>query len=102
MHGNTVRTANGTKTRPVARILGEVLAFFAACRAEGVFGGGIHVEMTGRDVTECTGGADRVTERDLHSRYHTQCDPRLNRGQATELAELVADELARMRGAQAA
>jgi 3-deoxy-7-phosphoheptulonate synthase len=102
MHGNTVRTASGTKTRPVARILGEVLAFFAECRTEGVFGGGIHVEMTGRDVTECTGGADRVTERDLQSRYHTHCDPRLNRGQATELAELVADELARMRGAQAA
>jgi 3-deoxy-7-phosphoheptulonate synthase len=102
MHGNTVRTASGFKTRPVARILGEVRSFFEACRAEGVRGGGIHVEMTGRDVTECTGGADRVTERDLHSRYHTHCDPRLNRGQAIELAELVAEELARERGARAA
>lgn len=102
MHGNTVRTASGFKTRPVSAILGEVRAFFAACRAEGIRGGGIHVEMTGRDVTECTGGADRVTEQDLHSRYHTHCDPRLNRGQAIELAELVAEELARERDAEAA
>jgi 3-deoxy-7-phosphoheptulonate synthase len=102
MHGNTVRTASGFKTRPVSSILGEVGAFFAACRAEGVRGGGIHVEMTGRDVTECTGGADRVTEQDLLSRYHSHCDPRLNRGQALELAELVAEELASARGARAA
>jgi 3-deoxy-7-phosphoheptulonate synthase len=102
MHGNTVRTASGYKTRPLGRILGELRAFFAAARAEGVSGGGIHVEMTGRDVTECTGGADPVTEADLAARYHTHCDPRLNRGQAMEVAELVAAELARERGAEAA
>ncbi|HEX8261917.1 MAG TPA: 3-deoxy-7-phosphoheptulonate synthase class II [Allosphingosinicella sp.] len=102
MHGNTIRAANGFKTRPVGRILGELTAFFALCRAEGVRGGGVHVEMTGRDVTECTGGAEAVTERDLAARYHTHCDPRLNRGQALELAERVAAELARDRGAAAA
>jgi 3-deoxy-7-phosphoheptulonate synthase len=102
MHGNTVEAANGFKTRPMARILGELTAFFAACRAEGVRGGGVHVEMTGRDVTECTGGAAAVTEQDLAARYHTYCDPRLNRGQAVELAESVAEELARDRGAEAA
>ena len=102
MHGNSVRTANGFKTRPMALILGELAAFFASCRAEGVRGGGVHVEMTGRDVAECTGGADRVTELDLADRYHTHCDPRLNRAQAMELAELVAAELARARGAEAA
>ncbi|HEX8239926.1 MAG TPA: 3-deoxy-7-phosphoheptulonate synthase class II [Allosphingosinicella sp.] len=102
MHGNTVRTESGYKTRPLGRILGELRAFFAACRAEGVAGGGIHVEMTGRDVTECTGGADPVTEQDLAARYHTHCDPRLNRAQALEVAELVAVELARARGAEAA
>ena len=102
MHGNTVRAANGYKTRPLSNILGELRAFFAACRAEDVPGGGIHVEMTGRDVTECTGGSDPVTEQDLAARYHTHCDPRLNRAQAIELAELVAGELARSRGAEAA
>ncbi|HET9639274.1 MAG TPA: 3-deoxy-7-phosphoheptulonate synthase class II [Allosphingosinicella sp.] len=102
MHGNTERTASGYKTRPLGRILGELRAFFAAARAEGVRGGGIHVEMTGRDVTECTGGADPVTEEDLAARYHTHCDPRLNRAQAMEVAELVAAELARERGAKAA
>ncbi|MEO7178586.1 MAG: 3-deoxy-7-phosphoheptulonate synthase class II [Allosphingosinicella sp.] len=102
MHGNTVRTASGYKTRPLGRILGELRAFFAAARAEGVLGGGIHVEMTGRDVTECTGGADPVTEKDLAARYHTHCDPRLNRAQAMEVAELVAGELAGERGAKAA
>jgi 3-deoxy-7-phosphoheptulonate synthase len=102
MHGNTERTASGYKTRPLGRIVGELRAFFAAARAEGVRGGGIHIEMTGRDVTECTGGADPVTERDLAARYQTHCDPRLNRAQAMEVAELVAAELAAERGAQAA
>ncbi|HYW14580.1 MAG TPA: 3-deoxy-7-phosphoheptulonate synthase class II [Allosphingosinicella sp.] len=102
MHGNTERTASGYKTRPLGRILGELRAFFAATGAEGVQGGGIHVEMTGRDVTECTGGADPVTEQDLAARYQTHCDPRLNRAQAMEVAELVASELARERGAEAA
>jgi 3-deoxy-7-phosphoheptulonate synthase len=102
MHGNTERTATGYKTRPLGRIVGELRAFFAAARAEGVRGGGIHIEMTGRDVTECTGGADRVTEKDLAARYQTHCDPRLNRAQAMEVAELVATELAGERGAEAA
>ena len=102
MHGNTERTASGYKTRPLGRILGELRSFFAAARAEGVRAGGIHVEMTGRDVTECTGGADPVTEEDLAARYQTHCDPRLNRAQAMEVAELVAVELARERAAQAA
>lgn len=102
MHGNTVRTESGYKTRPLGLILGELRAFFAAARAEGVRGGGVHVEMTGRDVTECTGGADPVTEQDLAARYHTHCDPRLNRAQAMEVAELVASELARERSAEAA
>jgi 3-deoxy-7-phosphoheptulonate synthase len=102
MHGNTVRTASGYKTRPLGRILGELRAFFASTRAEGVRGGGIHIEMTGRDVTECTGGVQPVTEEDLAARYHTHCDPRLNRAQALEVADLVAVELARERGAKAA
>jgi 3-deoxy-7-phosphoheptulonate synthase len=102
MHGNTVRSANGYKTRPMADILGELGAFFAACRMENVHGGGLHVEMTGRDVTECTGGTAPVTERDLADRYHTHCDPRLNPAQAMELAELAAEALARARGVAAA
>jgi 3-deoxy-7-phosphoheptulonate synthase len=102
MHGNTQRTASGYKTRPLALILGELRSFFEAARSEGVRGGGVHVEMTGRDVTECTGGADPVTEEDLAARYHTHCDPRLNRAQAMEVAELVASELASERGAEAA
>ncbi|HEX8126998.1 MAG TPA: 3-deoxy-7-phosphoheptulonate synthase class II [Allosphingosinicella sp.] len=102
MHGNTERTASGYKTRPLGRIMGELRAFFEAARAEGVTGGGIHVEMTGRDVTECTGGADPVTEQDLAARYHTHCDPRLNRAQAMEVAELVAAELALARRSKAA
>jgi 3-deoxy-7-phosphoheptulonate synthase len=102
MHGNTVRAANGYKTRPLDRILGELRNFFAAARAEGLEGGGIHVEMTGRDVTECTGGPAPVSEQDLADRYHTHCDPRLNPAQAMELAELVAQQLAAARGAVAA
>jgi len=94
MHGNTIRAANGYKTRPMARILGEASAFFAATEAEGVRAGGIHIEMTGQNVTECTGGAEPVTEQDLASRYHTHCDPRLNPAQAMELADLVAETLA--------
>jgi 3-deoxy-7-phosphoheptulonate synthase len=95
MHGNTLRTAAGTKTRPLARILAELEGFFAATRAAGIPGMGVHVEMTGRDVTECTGGGEMLTEADLADRYHSHCDPRLNPAQAMELAELVARELAR-------
>jgi 3-deoxy-7-phosphoheptulonate synthase len=94
MHGNTLRTAAGTKTRPLGHILAELEGFFAATRAAGVAGVGVHLEMTGRDVTECTGGGEMLTEADLADRYHSHCDPRLNPAQAMELAELVARELA--------
>lgn len=90
MHANTMRVAGGCKTRPLERIFEEVRGFFAAAAAEGVHAGGVHLEMTGADVTECTGGAARLTEADLADRYHTHCDPRLNPGQAMELAETVA------------
>ncbi len=93
MHGNVVKAANGYKTRPFDRILAEVRGFFAVHRAEGSFGGGIHVEMTGQNVTECTGGAVDVTELNLADRYHTHCDPRLNAAQSLELAFLLAEML---------
>lgn len=92
MHGNTI-TAGGYKTRPFDRILKEVEAFFAVHRAEGTHAGGVHVEMTGRNVTECTGGAHALTEEQLGDRYHTHCDPRLNADQALELAFLIAENL---------
>ncbi|PAX09206.1 class II 3-deoxy-7-phosphoheptulonate synthase [Sphingomonas lenta] len=93
MHGNTVQSASGYKTRPFERILSEVRAFFAVHRAEGSHAGGIHAEMTGRNVTECTGGAVDVTDQSLADRYHTHCDPRLNAGQSLELAFLLAEML---------
>jgi 3-deoxy-7-phosphoheptulonate synthase len=93
MHGNVVKAASGYKTRPFDRILSEVRGFFAVHRAEGSYGGGIHAEMTGQDVTECTGGAIDVTEQSLGDRYHTHCDPRLNAGQSIELAFLLAEML---------
>ncbi len=93
MHGNVIKTSNGYKTRPFERILAEVRGFFAVHRAEGTFGGGIHIEMTGQNVTECTGGAMDVTQMDLADRYHTHCDPRLNAGQSLELAFLLAEML---------
>jgi 3-deoxy-7-phosphoheptulonate synthase len=93
MHGNVVKAANGYKTRPFERILVEVRGFFAVHRAEGTHGGGIHTEMTGQNVTECTGGAMAVTEGVLADRYHTHCDPRLNAGQSIELAFLLAEML---------
>ncbi len=93
MHGNVVKASNGYKTRPFDRILAEVRGFFAVHRAEGSFGGGIHVEMTGQNVTECTGGAVDVTELNLADRYHTHCDPRLNAAQSLELAFLLAEML---------
>ncbi|WP_336967377.1 class II 3-deoxy-7-phosphoheptulonate synthase [Sphingobium aromaticiconvertens] len=93
MHGNVVKAANGYKTRPFERILAEVRGFFAVHRAEGSFGGGIHAEMTGQDVTECTGGAIAITDEGLADRYHTHCDPRLNAGQSLELAFLLAEML---------
>ena len=94
MHGNTITAGNtGYKTRPFDRIMAETEAFFAVHRAEGTHAGGIHVEMTGQNVTECTGGATAISELDLSNRYHTHCDPRLNADQALELAFLVADRL---------
>jgi 3-deoxy-7-phosphoheptulonate synthase len=105
MHGNVVKAANGYKTRPFERILAEVRGFFAVHRAEGSFGGGIHAEMTGQNVTECTGGAIAITDDGLADRYHTHCDPRLNAAQSLELAFLLAemlnDELAERRKAAA-
>jgi 3-deoxy-7-phosphoheptulonate synthase len=92
MHGNTI-TLNNYKTRPFERILSEVESFFQIHRAEGTHPGGIHVEMTGKDVTECTGGARAVTADDLQDRYHTHCDPRLNSDQALELAFLLAERM---------
>ena len=93
MHGNTQMSANGYKTRDFDRILSEARDFFGVCHGEGVYPGGIHLEMTGQEVTECTGGSSAVTESDLAARYETHCDPRLNATQALELAFLVADHL---------
>ena len=93
MHGNTIKVANGYKTRPFDRILAEVRGFFAVHRAEGTHAGGVHFEMTGQNVTECTGGAEAITEAALADRYHTHCDPRLNASQALELAFLLAEVL---------
>lgn len=93
MHGNTIALADGRKTRPFDRILHEVRTFFAVHAAEGTWPGGIHLEMTGKDVTECLGGGQRINEADLPLRYQTQCDPRLNGTQALELAFMVAELL---------
>ena len=93
MHGNTIKAANGYKTRPFDDILTEVEGFFDVHQAEGTHAGGIHIEMTGKNVTECTGGARAITDDDLSSRYHTHCDPRLNADQSLELAFLVAERL---------
>ena len=93
MHGNTIKSESGYKTRPFERILQEVKNFFAVHEAEGTYAGGIHLEMTGRNVTECTGGARALSDADLHDRYHTYCDPRLNAEQAIEMAFLVSDLL---------
>ena len=97
MHGNTISIPSGRKTRPFARILAEIRAFFAIHQAEGTHPGGIHVEMTGKDVTECTGGAEGLDDAGLEARYHTLCDPRLNGSQALELAFLVADTMRKTR-----
>jgi 3-deoxy-7-phosphoheptulonate synthase len=94
MHGNTVKAANGYKTRPFDRVLSEVHSFFNIHRDLGTYAGGIHIEMTGDDVTECTGGGvAAITEANLKDRYHTYCDPRLNASQSLELAFLVAEEI---------
>jgi 3-deoxy-7-phosphoheptulonate synthase len=97
MHGNTVKAANGYKTRPFEAVMGEVRNFFAVHQAEGTHAGGVHLEMTGKNVTECTGGARAVSDAELADRYHTHCDPRLNAEQALELAFLMAELLKRER-----
>lgn len=98
MHGNTIKSPSGYKTRLFDHILAEVKGFFAVHAAEGTHPGGVHFEMTGSDVTECVGGAEKITHEDLSDRYHTACDPRLNANQALELAFLLADELRTARG----
>ena len=95
MHGNVVKSDSGYKTRPFDRILREVKGFFAVHQAEGTHPGGIHVEMTGQDVTECVGGAVAITDEALGDRYHTHCDPRLNAAQSLELSFLIAEMLNR-------
>ncbi|MDE2230425.1 MAG: 3-deoxy-7-phosphoheptulonate synthase, partial [Alphaproteobacteria bacterium] len=106
MHGNTIVSKTGYKTRRVENVLREVRAFFAVHEAEGSYAGGVHFEMTGQDVTECIGGATplsrAVSETDLADRYHTHCDPRLNAGQALELAFMIAEELKKKRAGQVA
>ena len=93
MHGNTIKTSNNYKTREFGEVLREVKGFFKVHKDEGTFAGGVHLEMTGQDVTECTGGHKELTEKDLEARYHTHCDPRLNADQALELAFLIAESL---------
>ena len=93
MHGNTIKASTGYKTRPLSNIISEIEQFFKIHRNEGTYPGGIHLEMTGQDVTECIGGLKEVTEDDLKSRYHTFCDPRLNASQSLELAFLLSDFL---------
>jgi 3-deoxy-7-phosphoheptulonate synthase len=93
MHGNTIKATSGYKTRPFDAIMTEVRRFMAIHQAEGTHAGGVHVEMTGKDVTECTGGLRALRDEDLNDRYHTFCDPRLNASQALELSFLVAEEL---------
>jgi 3-deoxy-7-phosphoheptulonate synthase len=97
MHGNTIKSSTGYKTRPFDSVLREVREFFAIHQAEGTVPGGVHFEMTGKDVTECTGGVRAISDEDLSSRYHTACDPRLNASQSLELAFLVAEELSSLR-----
>ena len=98
MHGNTITSSNGYKTRPFDRILSEVRGFFDVHNEEGTYAGGVHFEMTGQDVTECLGGAQAISEVSLADRYHTHCDPRLNASQALELAFLIADMLKENKG----
>ncbi|SEJ77459.1 3-deoxy-D-arabinoheptulosonate-7-phosphate synthase [Pseudomonas linyingensis] len=97
MHGNTIKASSGYKTRDFAQVLSEVKQFFQVHQAEGSYPGGIHIEMTGQNVTECIGGTRPITEAGLSDRYHTHCDPRLNADQSLELAFLIADTLKQIR-----
>jgi 3-deoxy-7-phosphoheptulonate synthase len=100
MHGNTIASNSGYKTRPFDRILSEVKSFFTIHAAEGTHAGGVHLEMTGQDVTECIGGARAITYEDLSDRYHTVCDPRLNAEQSIDMAFLIAELLKQERGSK--
>jgi 3-deoxy-7-phosphoheptulonate synthase len=100
MHGNTITSNSGYKTRPFDRILSEVKSFFSVHVAEGTHAGGVHLEMTGQDVTECIGGARAISHEDLSDRYHTACDPRLNAEQSIDLAFLIAELLKQDRGSR--
>jgi len=93
MHGNTIKASTGFKTRPFKDIISETKSFFEIHHDEGTYAGGLHIEMTGKNVTECIGGAQKITDKDLSSRYHTHCDPRLNANQAIELAFLISEEI---------
>ena len=97
MHGNTIKASSGYKTRDFAQVLAEVKQFFQVHRSEGTVAGGIHIEMTGQNVTECIGGSRPITEAGLCDRYHTHCDPRLNADQSLELAFLIAETLKQAR-----
>ena len=93
MHGNTIKATSGYKTRPFNNVVKEVKNVFKCHQSEGSYAGGLHIEMTGQNVTECTGGAQKISDQDLSHRYHTHCDPRLNANQALELAFLISDEI---------
>ena len=93
MHGNTIKSTTGYKTRPFNNVVKEVKNVFTCHQSEGSYAGGLHIEMTGQNVTECTGGAQKISDRDLSHRYHTHCDPRLNANQALEMAFLISDEI---------
>jgi 3-deoxy-7-phosphoheptulonate synthase len=93
MHGNTFKTSTGYKTRDFQKVVSEIKSFFNVHKALGTYAGGIHLEMTGQEVTECVGGANLLTEDSLSSRYHTHCDPRLNASQALEIAFMIAENL---------
>ena len=97
MHGNTITSSNGYKTRPLDKIISEVKDFIDIHNSEGTYAGGIHVEMTGQNVTECTGGTQKISEEDLSDRYHTHCDPRLNANQSLDLAFLISERLKEVR-----
>lgn len=102
MHGNTFQSATGYKTRKFDNVLAEARGFFTAHAAEGTHPGGIHLELTGQNVTECVGGAEKISDNDLSGRYETHCDPRLNANQALEMAFLIADELKALRAGRPA
>ena len=93
MHGNTIKSTTGFKTRPFNNVVSEVKNVFGVHQSEGSYAGGLHIEMTGQNVTECTGGAQKISDRDLSNRYRTHCDPRLNASQALELAFLISEEI---------